>query len=124
MEIKARAWNNIDKIMVDLQKITPFATELKGLFIPEAGVKEGHLIIELFSTLQDVEGTDLYAGDIVNHLVTSTPKDSFTRKEIVWEGSSFRVRAKGCQATTLDWIHQSCLKKIGTIHDPEFKEGV
>ena len=64
-EIKFRAWNDIDKIMVDLQKITPFATELKGLFIPEAGVKEGHLIIEQFTGLQDKNGKEVFEGDRV-----------------------------------------------------------
>ena len=70
-KIKFRAWDTTTNLMVDLQKITPFATQLDGLFIP----KDERVIIEQFTGLQDKngKGNDVFEGDIFEAIFSDVP---------------------------------------------------
>lgn len=64
-QIRFRAWNKTTKTMVDLQKITPFATELPGLFIPH----DDDLILMQFTGLHDKNGKEIWEGDILRLVI-------------------------------------------------------
>jgi uncharacterized phage protein (TIGR01671 family) len=122
-EIKFRAWNDIDKIMVDLKKITPFATDIPGLFIPEKGVKPGYLIIEQFTGLKDKNGKEIYEGDVISCRDWETPK------VVVFRGGSFGYEYPDDIFEPLflidGGIGVSDIEIIGNIHEnPELVEVV
>jgi uncharacterized phage protein (TIGR01671 family) len=60
-EIKFRGWNEGTKQMIDLQSITPFATPLKGLFIPSLD----NVAIMQYTGIKDANGKEIYEGDVL-----------------------------------------------------------
>ena len=60
-EIRFRAWNATMHKMIDLQKITPLATDLAGLFIPFSD----DIFLMQFTGLHDKNGREIYEGDIL-----------------------------------------------------------
>jgi uncharacterized phage protein (TIGR01671 family) len=80
-EIKFRAWNKTMGIMVDLQKLTPLATEIDGLFIP----KSDDIIPLQYTGLKDSKGNEVYEGDVVSHPLNGNYKGS-----VMWANETGR----------------------------------
>ena len=63
-EIKFRAWNKKGRKMIDLQKLTPLATELNGLFLP---FNDDSILMQ-FTGLKDKNGKEIFEGDVLQNI--------------------------------------------------------
>jgi len=108
-KIKFRAWNEITKTMIDLNKITPLALNMDtdGLFIPFCGMP-----LMQFTGLQDKNEIDIYEGDIVEWWADLGTKNYSS--EVIFIHGAFLVNQNGMQARMIGFVPD--IKIIGNIH--------
>jgi uncharacterized phage protein (TIGR01671 family) len=117
-EIKFRAWNKTMGIMVDLQKLTPLATEIDGLFIP----KSDDIIPLQYTGLKDCKRNEIYEGDIVkyNHSYPSFSTDlkytAIVKYELNEFHSRFIFKPVRCDDFVHDMLFSNC-EIIGNIFE-------
>ncbi len=133
MEIKVRAFDEILGLSAPFSVFSSRITFNDGLSYYELINIYDNLKVELFTTRQDVNGVDLYAGDRCRAKwwdFVDTGSGVMRRVEggehdfeISWnlETVSFPELAE-----FLCFVDGGCgeIEKIGTIHDPEFEGGV
>ncbi len=92
------------------------------------------MVFELWTTKQDNEKTDLYAGDVVEYFDIASDSYIPPKRKIIGIIEFDKNRCallpreiiknhKGGRYWT-PWDQCRDLKKIGTIHDPEFEGGI
>jgi len=68
------------------------------------------------------DGQPIYKGDIVRHLVTSTPKDMYDDEIVIYDAASFKYERCNGTVSFLEWPASACLEVIGNIYqDPELQ---
>ncbi len=118
-DIKFRAWNKAEKIMVDLQSITPLAldeqmnTQLSmkggsGLFIPF--VKDCRIM--QYTGLKDKNGKEIYEGDVLSICDGSI-------NGINWMRKNREIKFSECSFNVPEWEGDSThwFEIIGNIHE-------
>ncbi len=66
---------------------------------------------------KDKDGVEIYEGDMVRQLVTSTPKDIYRDKVVVYDQCSMKLEEKDGWSSFLEWPATVCLEVIGNITD-------
>ena len=119
-ELKFRAWNDIDKMMIDWQtlKVSPifFANIIKG--------KVKHHNLMQFTGLKDEDGKDVYEGDIrdSNGHVYEIKFDTLKKRDQQSHGCSGDIEFAGYMSS-FGGYHSETLKIIGNIYEnPELLE--
>jgi uncharacterized phage protein (TIGR01671 family) len=82
-EYEFRGWHIKNKIMIDLEKITPLALAhpsaiLKGVFLPF----DDHIILMQYIGIKDIHGKKFFEGDLIK---TKTGKI----RQIIWAAGGF-----------------------------------
>lgn len=112
-KIKVRAWNKVTGKMINLYKVTPFALDpdfkQDGLFIPF----NDDLILEQWAGRQDVNGVDIYEGDIVEYVPWRTP----VVVSVVSDGHRFEFWDHRKDESRSFALHMPVVKIIGNIHE-------
>jgi len=106
-EIKFRAWNNIDKTMIDWATIKCFSALLSSLM--GGGLKHHHLM--QYTGLKDKNGVEIYDGDILSSdLFRDTVPVKFHKYQGRWFANNDEVY--------ILWGHKfKQAKVIGNIHE-------
>jgi uncharacterized phage protein (TIGR01671 family) len=89
--IKFRGWHKPTGRMIDLKKITPLALTADfpgdGLFIPFSE----DVILMQFTGLKDVDGTDIYEGDVLKLIRNDKELPHFYK--VHYDAPSFRINS-------------------------------
>lgn len=142
-EIKFRAWDTVNKMWL---KITGFETynsddgktasintgiagmfhdgDYIGTFQKHAG-EQNNVILVQYTGLKDVDGQEIYEGDIVRLCYNGFYNNAevFTG-EVIFEEGSFEVKAKGEYTCLHDGVGLTTSEVIGNIYEnPELLEG-
>ena len=117
-EIRFRAWDKKGRKMLDLQKLTPLATELNGLFLP---FNDDSILMQ-FTGLLDKGGKEIYEGDIVDAIAEKQYKEHTIISDIISSGvnsSAWEVRCNkdATHGLHLMWGGWISLEIIGNIYE-------